>query len=133
MESLNLYGTNVGDAALDPLRGLNRLQKLYLWKSNVSYEGATGLEKDIPGIEWDLGWDHPVVARKRLEQQQAEFTADLKTKNDQLARMQADLKIAEESRNSAEKRLQEVEESLKNLSGEKAEPASEQQNTKPDA
>ncbi|TWU27452.1 c-type cytochrome domain-containing protein [Bythopirellula polymerisocia] len=133
LESLNLYGTTVSDGVLDPLRGLKRLQKIYLWKTKVSYDGAVSLEKDLPGIEWNLGWDHPVVARKRLEQQQVEFTADVKTKQEQTARLQTDLKVAEEAQAAAEKRLQEVDEALKKLSGEKEEPATEQQNAKPDA
>ncbi len=133
LESLNLYGTSVGDKVLDPLRSLKRLQKLYLWKTKVSYDGAVGLEKDLPGIEWNLGWDHPVIARLRLEQQQTEFTADVKTRQEQTARLQADLKVAEEAQTTAEKRLQEVQEALKKLSGETTEPSTEPQNVKPDA
>lgn len=133
LESLNLYGTSVGDGVLDPLRSLKRLQKLYLWKTKVSYDGAVGLEKNLPGIEWNLGWDHPVIARKRLEQQQTEFTADVKTRQEQTARLKADLKVAEDAQAAAEKRLQEVDEELKKLNGEKGESPTEEKKVQPDA
>ncbi len=133
LESLNLYGTKVGDGALEPLKGLKRLQKIYLWKTDVSYDGAVGLETNLPGIEWNLGWDHPVVARKRLEQQKVDFTADVKSKQQETARLQADLKIAQEAQAAAEKRLQEVDEALKKLSGEQPESAEVEPEVKPDA
>ncbi|QEG36820.1 c-type cytochrome domain-containing protein [Bythopirellula goksoeyrii] len=133
LESLNLYGTDVSDKVLDPIRGLKRLQKIYLWKTNVSYDGAIGLEKDLPYIEWNLGWDHPVIARKRLEKQQVEFAADAKTKQEETARLQTDLKVAEEAQAAAEKRLKQVEDALKKLSGEKVESPTEEQSVQPDA
>ena len=133
LESLNLYGTDVSDAALDSMRGLKHLGKLYLWKTKVTYDGAVGLENDIPGLEWNLGWDHPVIARKRLEKQKADFTALVKTQQEATARLKTDLKVAEEAQAAAEKHLQEVDEALKKLTGEKEQAPAEKQEVKPDA
>lgn len=117
LESLNLYGTQVTDAALPSLGGLKRLRKLYLWKTKVSYDGAVALEKEIPGLEWNLGWDHPVVARKRLEQQQKDFTDLVKHAEAETARIKQELQVAEAAEASAKERLAKVEEELKTLSG----------------
>ncbi len=118
LESLNLYGTPVTDAALEPLRGLKRLRKLYVWKTHVTYNGVVALEKEMPGLEWNLGWDHPEVARQRLVTQQTEFTELLKKAAADAERLKADLKVAEEAHVTAEKRLKEVEESLSKLTSE---------------
>lgn len=112
LESLNLYGTEVTDEALKSLQKLPRLQRLYLWKTRVTYDGVTALEKEKPGLEWNLGWDHPEVARRRLESQKADFAELLKSAEAEATRLKTDLQIAEEARKTAEKRLQEVEESL---------------------
>ncbi|MDZ4658543.1 MAG: c-type cytochrome domain-containing protein [Bythopirellula sp.] len=120
LESLNLYGTSVTDAALEPLGGLKRLRKLYLWKTHVTYDGVVALEKGMPGLEWNLGWDHPEVARQRLVTQQTEFKELLNKAAADAERLKADLKVAEETHVAAEKRLKEVEESLSKLTSEKS-------------
>ncbi len=63
---LNLHSTKVTDAALSSLTPLPSLEKLYLWQTAVSYDAAKALEKASPGIEVNLGWDHPGVVRERL-------------------------------------------------------------------
>jgi mono/diheme cytochrome c family protein len=118
LETLNLYGTNVTDAVLEPLKSLPRLRKLYLWKTGVTYDAVLALEKEKPGLEWNLGWDHPVIARQRLEKQKAEFAELLKKSEADTARLKTDLKVAEEAHTAAQKRLQEVEEDLKKLVAE---------------
>ncbi len=123
LESLNLYGTQVTDAALEPLYGLERLRKLYLWKTQVTYDGVVTLEKARPGLEWNLGWDHPEVARQRLVTQQTEFTELLKQAEAEAHRLKSDLKVAEEVHVAAGKRLKDVEEKLSKLTAEQtAEP-----------
>lgn len=116
LESLNLYGTQVTDAALEPLKGLERLRKLYLWQTKVTYEAASALEKEMPGIEWNLGWDHPVVERKRLEEQKVEFAELVKKAEADTARLKGELQIAEEAKGTAAERLKEVEERLSQVS-----------------
>jgi hypothetical protein len=124
LESLNLYGTGVTDAVLEPLKSLKRLQKLYLWKTHVTYDAAAELGKEKPGLEWNLGWDHPVVARKRLEEQKQDFAELLKQTEAEANRLRTDLQVAEEAHKTAQERLKEVEDSLSKLSGE---PAAEQE------
>jgi hypothetical protein len=120
LESLNLYGTQVTDAVLKPLRSITRLQKLYLWKTQVTYDGVTALAKDKPGLEWNLGWDHPAIARKRLETQKTDFAEMLKKTEAEANRLRTDLKVAEEAHATTQKRLKEVEESLSKLTDEKS-------------
>ena len=120
METLNLYGTNVTDTVLEPLKSLPRLHKLYLWKTQVTYDAVVTLEQVKPGLEWNLGWDHPVIARQRLEKQKTEFTELLKKAEADTARLKTDLKVAEEAHAATQKRLQEVEESLKKLVDDQA-------------
>lgn len=131
LESLNLYGTGVTDLVLEPLKSLQRLQKLYLWKTHVTYDDAAALGKEKPGLEWNLGWDHPVVARKRLEEQKQDFAELLKQTEAEANRLKADLQVAEEAHKAAQERLKEVEDSLSKLSDD---PAAEQEKsvTKPE-
>ncbi len=66
VQFLNLYGTTITDAGIAHLGGWKHLQKLYLWQSKISYEAAMALKKNIPGLAVSLGYDHPVIAGKRL-------------------------------------------------------------------
>jgi hypothetical protein len=52
---LNLYGTQVTDAGLMKLKGLVNLQKIYLWQSKATAEGAKALKADLPGLEIVFG------------------------------------------------------------------------------
>lgn len=119
LETVNLYDTRVTDGVLEPLQAIPRLRKLYLWKTEVTYDGVLALEKEKPALEWNLGWNHPEIARKRLEQQQADFGELLKNSEAELARLKADLKVAEEALATNKTRLQEVEEELEKLAGDK--------------
>ena len=119
LETLNLYDTRVTDAVLEPLKGLQHLRKLYLWKTQVTYDAVIALEKENPGIEWNLGWDHPVIARKRLEGQKTEFAELVKQAEAEAARLKTDLQVAEEAHKTAVERLKEVDESLAKLDGDK--------------
>ena len=128
LESVNLYETGVTDAVLDPLKAIPRLRKLYLWKTQVTYDAVVAIGKERPGLEWNLGWNHPVIARKRLEQQIAEFAELLKKSEAETARLKSDLKVAEEAHTTNQTRLREVEEELAKLVDENPieEPASEE-------
>jgi len=55
LEWLNLYGTHVTDAGLMKLKGLVNLQKIYLWQSKATAEGAKALKADLPGLEVVFG------------------------------------------------------------------------------
>jgi hypothetical protein len=117
LESLNLYETDVTDGVLEPLKTLPRLQKLYLWKTNVTLGAATALGKEKPTLEWNLGWDHPEIARTRLEKQKTEFTELSKKADEDVAKLKIDLEVAEKAAGTAKARLKEVDESLAKLLG----------------
>jgi len=53
---LNLYGTAVSDAGLSHLRGLSNLKKLFLWQTKVTRKGVDGLQKALPNLEINTGW-----------------------------------------------------------------------------
>jgi hypothetical protein len=55
LEWLNLYGTQVTDAGLMKLKELGNLQKIYLWQSKATAEGAKALKADLPGLEIIFG------------------------------------------------------------------------------
>ncbi|MEQ8837601.1 MAG: c-type cytochrome domain-containing protein [Lacipirellulaceae bacterium] len=118
---LNLYGTQVSDAGLLHIAGLKRLRKLYVWDTKVSYDGAMALEKAIPGLSVNLGWNHPVVAKKRIEKQLASAkkeAEEAKKQADETAKAAARAKEANER---AAKRLKELNEELKALQAPPAE------------
>lgn len=48
LRSLNLYGTPITDAALDPLARLQQLSALYLWKSKATKAGVARLRAVLP-------------------------------------------------------------------------------------
>jgi hypothetical protein len=125
LETLNLYDTQVTDAVLQPLKQLKHLRKLYLWKTKVTYDAVIALEKENPGIEWNLGWDHPEIARKRLEGQKSQFAELVKQSEAEAARLKTELQVADEAHKTAVERLKEVEESLAKLSGDKPAEATE--------
>ncbi len=47
MGYLNLYGTQVTDKGIAQLKGLRNLEKLYLWQTGVTQEGATALKNEF--------------------------------------------------------------------------------------
>lgn len=123
LEYLNLYGTAITDAGLNNLSGLSHLKKLYLWQTKASYDVAMALEKDIPGLTVNLGYDHPVVAKMRLTQEldvvkkQAEEAKNAEEK----ARQQHE--ATKQQLEATNARLAELEKQLKELEGNK--PSSE--------
>jgi len=115
LEYLNLYGTTITDAGLSHLSKLPQLGRLYLWQTKVSYDMAMGLEQAIPGLVVNLGYDHPVVVRKRV-------TKELETAKAQTASVQADVTKLEQQLEQAKKsieastaRVTELEKELKAL------------------
>lgn len=118
LESLNLYETGVTDGALEPLKTLPRLSKLYLWKTKVTLGAVTALSNEKPVLEWNLGWDHPEIARTRLEKQKTEFAELVKKADEDVAKLKTDLEVAQKAATTAKTRLKEVEDSLGKLLGE---------------
>jgi hypothetical protein len=54
---LNLYGTKVGDKSLAALKGLKNLQSLFLWQTSVTDAGAEDLQKALPTLYINRGWE----------------------------------------------------------------------------
>ncbi len=54
---LNLYGTEIGDAGLLHLKNLSKLRKLYLWQTKVTKAGVADLQKALPQLDVNTGWE----------------------------------------------------------------------------
>ena len=59
LEYLNLYGTRVSDKGIQQLAGLKNLKRLYVWQTQVTAEGVAQLQKELPGLEVNLGVEFP--------------------------------------------------------------------------
>jgi len=55
LEWLNLHNTEVTDEGLLKLKTLSKLEKVYLWNSKATPEGAEALKKEIPELEFFFG------------------------------------------------------------------------------
>ena len=123
LEYLNLYGTAVTDAGLEPLKGMKRLRKLYLWQTKVSYDPAMALQAGTPGLEVNLGWDHPGVVKVRLTKEMETAKKSAEEATAKAAEAQKQLEAANAEKAAADAKLQEVDKQLKAL--EPAAPAAE--------
>ncbi len=117
LQYLNLFGTGITDAAVPNLKGLKNLRNLYLWQTKVNYEPAMGLEKDIPGLMVNLGYNHPVVMKMRL-------TKELEATKKQVEEAKADETKAQQALDAAKKnseavnaRVADIEKQLKEAEG----------------
>lgn len=117
LEYLNLYGTGITDNGLKHLEKLKHLQNLYLWQTKVSFDAARKLEKTIPGLEVNLGHDHPEVMRRRLAKDIENTKQQLEATKSEFTQAEAELKSATAAKEQAEKRLAELEGQLKTLDG----------------
>jgi mono/diheme cytochrome c family protein len=115
LEYLNLYGTAITDEGLSPLKPLSQLRRLYLWQSKVSYDAATSLEKDIPGLLVNLGFDHPEVARRRLTKELESAKKQLEAAKAETAKVEQRLKDAQTEATAAAARVSDVEKQLQAL------------------
>ena len=113
LEYLNLYGTPITDAGLKHLSALPRLAKLYLWQTKVSYEAATELEKTIPGLVFNLGYDHPVVVRRRLTQERDEAQQHLAEVTEEVAKLKRQLEQSKQDVETTKTQLEKLEQELK--------------------
>jgi hypothetical protein len=115
LEYLNLYGTGVTDAGLEHLKAAKRLRKLYLWQTKVGYDPALAMQAGTPGLEVNLGWDHPGVVKARLtkELETAKKTAEEATAK--AAEAQKQLEAANAEKAAADAKLQELDGQIKAL------------------
>jgi hypothetical protein len=117
LQYLNLFGTGITDAGIPNLKGLKNLRKLYLWQTKVGYDPAMELEKEIPGLMVNLGYNHPVVMKMRL-------TKELEATKKQVEEAKADEAKAQQALDSAKKnseavnaRVTDIEKQLKEAEG----------------
>lgn len=64
LEYLNLYATAISDVALAKLSANQKLKKLYIWKTSTSTEGVVALEKAVPGIDINRGWQGAAIRKE---------------------------------------------------------------------
>jgi mono/diheme cytochrome c family protein len=121
LQYLNLYGTSISDVGLTHLAGLKNLRRLYLWQTKVSYDAAMGMEKDIPGLIVNLGYDHPVVVRNRLTKEIEVAKKQAEEAKAELAKAEQQLEGAKKNAEAVNARLAEVEKQLKELEAPAAE------------
>lgn len=115
LQYLNLYGTGITDAGLPHLKGLKNLRRLYLWQTKVSYDAAMGLEKDIPGLEVNLGYNHPVVMKMRLTKELAAARKQVEDAKAEQTKAQQEVDAAKKNADAAGAHLTDVEKQLKDL------------------
>ncbi len=139
LQYLNLYGTGVTDAGVKHIEGLKHLRKLYVWQTKVSYDVAQGMEKASAGLAVDLGFDHPVIARKRVTKQLAQAKEVVAESDAELKKAQAALDRTKKNQAASKKRMDELQKKMDKLDG-KVEPEAkpeakpeEKDKAKPDA
>ena len=115
LEYLNLYGTPITDASLSHLSGLQHLSKLYLWQTKVSYDAAMSLEKAIPGLAVNLGYDHPVVARNRLTKELDDAKQQVDAAKADVAKLELQLERSKKDVEANAARVIEIDKALKAL------------------
>ncbi|MBK8923067.1 MAG: chitobiase/beta-hexosaminidase C-terminal domain-containing protein [Saprospirales bacterium] len=55
LEALNITGTSLSDAILEPLARLPRLKRLYAWQTRLTPEGIRRLKQQRPGLHINTG------------------------------------------------------------------------------
>jgi hypothetical protein len=115
LEYLNLYGTAVTDAGLEHLKGAKRLRKLYLWQTKVGYDPAMALQTATPGLEVNLGWDHPGVVKVRLTKELEGAKKSVEESTAKAAELQKQLEAANAEKAAADAKLAELDKQLKAL------------------
>jgi mono/diheme cytochrome c family protein len=125
LEYLNLYGTDTTDAGVAPLKDLPKLRNLYVWQTKVSYEAAQALQAATPGLEVNLGWDHPAVAKQRLTKELETARKMAEEAAAAATALEQQLAAANQTKDQTATRLKEIEDELKRLEAGPSEPAGE--------
>jgi hypothetical protein len=115
LQYLNLYGTGITDEGLKHLAGLKHLERLYLWQTKASYDAAMAMEKDIPGLLVNLGYDHPVVAKMRLTKELEQVKKQAEDAKAEQAKAEQALEGAKKNAEAVNARLADIEKQLKEL------------------
>ncbi len=117
LQYVNLYGTTITDAGLPNLKDLKNLRKLYLWETKVSYDPAMALEKNIPGLMVNLGYNHPVVMKMRLTKELEVAKKQAEEAKADEAKAQQQLEAAKKNEEAVNARVADIEKQLKEAGG----------------
>jgi mono/diheme cytochrome c family protein len=112
---LNVFGTSITDAGLEPLKGLAKLRKFYVWQTKISWDAAQALQAAIPGLEVNLGWDHPQVVKVRATKELESAKEIAATAASRAAELEQQFNAAKQGKEQAEARVKELEEQIKAL------------------
>jgi hypothetical protein len=123
LQYLNLYGTSISDEGLKHLAGLKHLRRLYLWQTKVSYDTAMAMEKGIPGLMVNLGYNHPMVMRIRLTKELEVVKKQVEEAKAEEAKAQQQLEGAKKNAEAVGARLAEIEKQIKELDAPAEKPA----------
>jgi hypothetical protein len=115
LQYVNVYGTGITDEGLKHLAGLKNLQRLYLWQTKASYDAAMAMEKNIPGLIVNLGYDHPVVAKMRLTKELEQVKKQAEDAKSEQAKAEQALEGAKKNAEAVNSRLTDIEKQLKEL------------------
>lgn len=97
LEYLNLFDTKVTDAGLENLKGLARLKNLHVWQTKVTDAGVADLQKVLPKLSIDRGWENSPAKKMADEEKKL---ADAKAA--EAAKKEADAKKADETKKVAD-------------------------------
>jgi mono/diheme cytochrome c family protein len=97
LEYLNLFDTKVTDDGLKNLKGLAKLKNLHVWQTKVTDAGAAELQKALPKLNIDRGWENSPA--KKLADEEKKL-ADAKAA--EAAKKEADAKKEVEAKKVAD-------------------------------
>lgn len=61
LEYINLFDTQISDEGLKELSKLKNLKKVYCWQTKVTKAGVIALQKALPNVEVNIGWENKVA------------------------------------------------------------------------
>ena len=115
LKYLNLHSTKVTDRVFETLKTLPSLESLYLWQTDVSYEAAKAMQQAVPGLEVNLGWNHPGVVRERLNAELARVEQQATTSATAIQQAEQALEAARSENKAATDRAAEIKKQLEAL------------------
>lgn len=65
LEYLNVYATGISDEGLQYLEGSKSLKSLYVWQTKVTSEGVRKLNKQLPELYVNTGWENDYSAKQK--------------------------------------------------------------------
>ncbi|MDR6560106.1 MULTISPECIES: c-type cytochrome domain-containing protein [unclassified Arcicella] len=60
LEYINLFDTQISDVGIKELAKLKSLKKVYCWQTKVTKQGVLALQKALPNVEVNIGWEDKI-------------------------------------------------------------------------